>query len=446
MGSNLSSSAMLKPTRLSTGICAALLLLALGCSDDQPSYNSPDPIPSIHPSGSPPPAAIPPNVSAPGGPISTATADDTISAALAEREMFARVRRLADVLTKLGPEGLDEAKRCLRQQVYHMQGAENVLLVRYWALHEPAEATRWAMYDAPLGFKLSVTLAAAELWAMTDPIETVLELQTLRRLPSYVTLALELGLVEGWFQSEQPGLAEYIRGLGVGDDRQRLLRFLARLTIEHYGAQAAIDWAVALPEDDFKFKLNAFRQLAMELGKSHPASGVAFCDAHCDGPYGGNLRKFVAQHWASHDGPGAMEWVQNAPEGQEKLWAVKAAFRGWFGADDQELFAWLDSFGPNLIHPGLQGLLPLTAIRSGKTDPERGLACAEAIVDPESRETTMITVASNWRKHDASSADAWLIVSPLSEPARSRVRSTQVRNSKPAEDPAPVDPAINDDE
>ncbi len=60
---------------------------------------------------------------------------------------------------------------------------------------------------------------------------------------------------------------------------------------------------------------------------------MAFCDAHCEGPYGLHVRQKIALRWASRDGPGAMEWVSNAPAGQERDWAVRSAMSGWWSAD-----------------------------------------------------------------------------------------------------------------
>lgn len=424
----LNLSAVLKSTQFPLVTFAAVLMLAVGCdSSEDRSLTAPEPIPSIHPGGTPPPLSIPANVSSPGVAIPGAGTEDTITAALAEREMFARIRRLADLLEKLGPEGLDEAKHALKFQVYHMGGAENVLLARYWGLHEPAEAANWAFYQSKLGYRLALTVATVELWAMVDPLEVALELHTLKKLPGFSTVAVEIGLVEGWFQSETPGLVEYIRGLGVGPDRQRLLRYLARVTIEYHGPDAAIAWAVSLPEDEFKFKLNAFRQLGKQLGKTHPQHGVAFCDAHCTTPYGNSgLRKDVAQSWAGRDGPAAMEWVKNAPEGQQKLQAVKGAWRGWSIFDMDGLFVWLDAMGPAGIDPGLGALLTLTAVQAGNSDALRGIAWAEAIIEPGTRESTIVTIAKNWRRRDPGSADAWLLVSPLSEVSRTKVRNTQL--------------------
>lgn len=434
MGLRLKFSTVLKSTRPRLVIFAASLLLAFGCdSGTDRSVKAPEPIPSIHPGGTPPPPSLPANVSSPGVAIPGAGSNDTITAALAEREMFARVRRLADVLETLGPEGVKEAKRALKFQIYHMGGAENVLLARYWGLHEPAEAAHWAFYQSKLGYRLAVTLATVELWAMVDPLAVALELNTLRKLPGFNTVAVEIALIEGWFLSKTPGLVEYIRGLGVGADRQRLLRHLARVTIEYHGPEAAIAWAVSLPEDEFKFKLNAFRQLGKQLGKTHPQHGVAFCDAHCNTPYGNSgLRKDVAQGWAGRDGVAAMEWVKHAPEGQQKLQAVKGAWRGWSIFDMDGLFVWLDAMGPDGIEPGLRDLLTLTAVQAARSDPLRGLAWAEAILEPGTRESTMSTIAKNWRRKDPSSAEAWLLVSPLSEVSRNRVRSYEIEIPDPA--------------
>ena len=121
-----------------------------------------------------------------------------------------------------------------------------------------------------------------------------------------------------------------------------------------------------------------------------------------------------------------MEWVKNAPEGQQKLQAVKGAWRGWSIFDMDGLFVWLDAMGPAGIDPGLRALLTLTAVQAGNSDALRGIAWAEAIIEPGTRESTIVTIAKNWRRRDPGSADAWLLVSPLSEVSRTKVRNTQL--------------------
>lgn len=422
MHQNLDFRAMLNTTRLLTlVITAALFVLLTGCSEDR-SSEGPAPLPTIHPDGIPPAKALPPSVGAPGSASDTG-AQQSLSEILNEREMYARVGKLAERLSTLGPEGVEEARQLLLNQDDNMGGAENVLLVRYWAMHEPVDAARWAMLRAPLGYRLAVTLPAMEVWAMNDPYEAQLQVEALSMMPNANLIAADMGLIRGWFQSDKPGLEAYIRGLGLGQERQRALRILARQAIKTHGAEWAAKWPPALPDDDEKFKLGAHRQFAIELGKTHVEVAKAFCAAHCDDPkYGDGIMKYVAQNWARRDGAAAMAWVKSQKPGPQRDLAVEWGFTGWLQSNPSEVTEWLESMGPTDIEPWLRPLLEMFAVRRAKEDPLRGLTWAAAIEDDTERSRTMRTIAMNWRRIDPDAADAWLADSPLSEEDRESVR------------------------
>ncbi|MBW2724281.1 MAG: hypothetical protein JRE71_07835 [Deltaproteobacteria bacterium] len=414
---------MLKTTRLAIGLLAATLGLALGCNNEK-APKPPEPLSSVHPAEKPTSPAVPPSVGTSRSVSSDASAYDQITEILTEHDVFTRVRKLTELLPQLGPEAVEDVKQLLELQHYNLAGAENVLLTRFWALHDPEEATTWAVYRSREGFRLSVTLIAMEAWASKDPLAAGQFVSSLMSNPMMDTVAVEYGLISGWFQSEVPGLETYIRALGVGNMRQRALRSLTRLTIEEYGPDAAINWAVSLPEDEGKFKLAAYRQLGKELGSTHPAAAVTFCAAHCSSEFGAGVRELIAQLWANRDGPAAMAWVRDTPTEtpRQKMLAVKSAFRGFERTDKASLYAWMDSMGPEGVEPWLQPALEMLGVHVGRKDPQRGLEWAHAIVNEKDRTRTMTTIAISWRKKDPESADAWLATSPLPEVNRERVR------------------------
>jgi len=424
---NLQSSAMVNPTRflLSVLITSTFALFA-GCNEEAATPPL-EPLPQIHPNGVTPPKALPPSVSAPGTAaaqaIETPPEDETLARVMAEREMFERIRRLAVLLANMGPEGVEEVRITLRDQDANTGGAENVLLSRYWALHEPAKATRWAMVESPLGFRLATTLATMEVWAIQDPIEAQLEIEAHSVLPGANLIAADMGLIRGWFQSEVPGIENYIRGRGLGRDRQRALRILARQAINIHGAEWAADWPVRLPDDDETFKLGAYRQFGIELAKTHPEVAKKFCDDHCADPrYGSGVRSNIAQNMARRNGKNAMEWAATAPVGTDRDKAIESAFRGWLNKDRSGLISWMDSMGPEGLDPLYQPLLALYSISIGKQDAERAIAWASVIIDDNARNRTLRTVAMNWRRNAPEAADAWLETSPLSADDRQAVQ------------------------
>ena len=435
---NIDSRAMLKTTRILFFVAtAALFTQVVGCSENNPE-TGPGQLPTIHPDGVPPAKSLPPSVSASGERSGSGAAKSSLSEILSEREMYARVQRLAEHLSTAGPESLEEVRNLLRDQDDNMGGAENVLLARYWAMHEPADATRWAMIQSPLGFRLSVTLPTMEIWAMNDPYEAQLQVQALSAMPNANLIAADMGLIRGWFQSDQPGIEAYIRGMGMGQERQRGLRVLARQAINIHGAEWAAKWPPTLPDDDKKFKLAAFRQFAIELSKTHVEVAKAFCAAHCDDPdYSDGVMKYIAQNWARRHGAPAMEWVKMNKPGPQRDLSVVWGFRGWLQSDRAGVRNWLDSMGPEAIEPWLQPLLDLFAINYGKDEPLRGLAWAAAISNERDRVRTTRTIAMNWRRVDPEAADEWLATSDLSEEDRQTVQYYG-RPKSEIPDPAPA--------
>lgn len=160
---------MLKTTRLTIGLLAATLGLAVGCNNEK-APKPPEPLPSVHPAERPASPPIPPSVGTSRSVSSDASAYDQITGILSEREAFTRVRKLAELLPQLGPDAVEDVKQLLELQYYKLAGAENVLLARFWALHDPEEATTWAVYRSRDGFRLSVTLITMETWASKDPL------------------------------------------------------------------------------------------------------------------------------------------------------------------------------------------------------------------------------------------------------------------------------------
>jgi len=411
---------MMKLCRRIAFLSLTTLMVSTGCNDNAELQAAPpEPMPKVHIDGKAPQAPVPhfPEVSPPGRP------DDVITQALDEKEFFTRAERLAALLPTLGPDAVPAVKDALTRMDVNLQTAEAVLLARFWAHHEPAEATTWAMNRAPLAYKTALILPTLTEWARQDPLGAQAEVQSAATLPGADTSVLEIALVRGWFYSQTEGLEDYIRGLGVGPNRQRALRTVIRSSMNEYGPEHTIAWVEKFDDDNKKFRLAGFRQLALELGKTHLDEAIIFCAKWCDDPVmGQGLRKQVAQQWALRDGESAMEYIKSAPRNLESDIANKWAFRGWYKNDREELREWLGRNGPEGAGDWMQSMLELVAIDLGRVDPENGLAWARQIKEDEGRRRTVTTVLQNWRRKDREAADAWLDQTNLPEPMIERIR------------------------
>jgi hypothetical protein len=237
--------------------------------------------------------------------------------------------------------------------------------------------------------------------------------------------------VAGWYEAGHPGLTQYIHDLGGGFSRQIALATYLRAAIAKEGPQAVMDWAASVPDDDDEgYKLTVFRQVAAALALLDHEAAMRWCSAHCDGPYGNNLRSMIAGRWVEDDGPSAMEWLTTAPDGHERDLTIMTTLGVWGREDRDAALAWtaqqIDEDGepPAWLKPALPVYARLLAEQSmlAAESPVVALEWAQRIEKPIQRDFSLITIARKWRERDEAAADAWLEQSPLSEEARAKVR------------------------
>jgi hypothetical protein len=351
---------------------------------------------------------------------------------------FDRARRLATLLPTLGPEAVVVVRSLLSDGSIELGGAEIDLLVRFWSTHDPESAGSWALSLAPISFRDALTIFSMELWAIDDPEGAAETVEAFSMLPGRDTSVAQNSLIYGWYKSGKPGLSEYIANLGVGYERQRALSAFARMTIRYEGPAAIKRWAEALPDDNEKYKLAAFRKVGAELALADPAAAASWCDKHCDGPYGSRIRTLVAQRWASHDGAAAMAWgatLSDETPNQKatKVEAVKGAWRGWARVDRVGISEWIEGIGTDGIEPWLQPAIELYCMVVVRTDPARAMEWIAAIDEKEMRERIFITRVTSWRRNDPEAADAWMATSDLPEDLKLTIRQFSEDNFERAD-------------
>jgi hypothetical protein len=353
---------------------------------------------------------------------------------LRELDLYTRAADLLTQLQTLGPEAVPEVKRLLADPSLDLGGIETDLLMRFWASHEPHAATVWAMHEAAPAYSPGATLVATEVWASRDPqaAANIVGLGSLNvNLASPVA---EIGLIRGWYDSGQPGLEAYIQSLGVGFERQRALAVFARRAYLRNGPEALARWAEAISDDDPKFKLEAFRALAKVFADVNPSDAVAWCETHCDGPYGKSMRRVIATRWAHRDGEAAMNWLATAPEGSGRNQAVKGAYRGWAQHDREGVRSWVRAKGLDGVEPYLHPALENFALSIARKEPAEALEWAAVINEPKRRRNTMINIARQWRSRDEAAAEAWLAQSNLPEEFLERVRAPRTPDKRGSAD------------
>jgi len=354
---------------------------------------------------------------------STDAARESIAAALRNPDAFARARTLATLLPTLGAEQVAAVRQTFSDTSLDLGPGDIELLVRFWASHEPKEATQWALEDSPQGYRLAAIVPAFTVWAAADPHAAASAAQEPAAQEPGVRDAVLIALVRGWFEADPVELAQYIHDLGVGFPRQRALATYIRATIQAHGIDAATRWAESLPDDDATYKAAAFRQVASVVPLFDHEAGLRWCDTHCEGPYGTNLRSILARRWARRDGAAALEWLSRAPANHDNQLAVRATFALWGKIDRAAAVAWMADQTAGGMPAWLVPALPVYARLLAEDSPAEAIEWAEKIEGGEEREIVLIDVARTWRKLDEPAAEAWLLDSPLSEEAREKARS-----------------------
>ena len=142
--------------------------------------------------------------------------------------------------------------------------------------------------------------------------------------------------------------------------------------------------------------------MGSELAQADPAAAVAWCAAHCEGPFGSNVRKLVAARWAARDGPAALTWLATAPANTERELAVRDAFLTWLRRDREAALGWMGTRGREGVAPWLRPALDLYAVAISRESGAEALTWAALIEDEARRETAFVAIARRWRANDES--------------------------------------------
>jgi hypothetical protein len=342
-----------------------------------------------------------------------------------DQDAFSRARRFGALLPTLGPELVSAVKETLQDPTLEMGATEYELLVRHWATHQPEEATTWAVTKAPAFFQIAIVLTSLTMWAEADPHAAASAAEQWAAEHPGLRAVLPKALVRGWFLANPSELAEFVRDLGMGMPQQRALSTYVRVAIQKQGHEAVMRWAESLPDDDPTYKTAVFRQVTSSLPAFDHEASLRWCEAHCDGPHGKDLRGILAKRWMMRDPAAALDWLSNAPESPEKDFAVRIVFEDWSILEREAALAWMAAQTADELEPWLQPALPVYVRLLTPDSPAEAIRWAEQIGHESKRRFTLIEAARAWRAVDETASEAWLVQSPLSEQDREKVRAPE---------------------
>lgn len=361
------------------------------------------------PEEKPPPAAV--EGAAPG------TVVAAVKGALSISDPLARAATLAAVFQGLGPDAVGEVAEAYEDVTWSMQetmGVELALLAEWWGRHDPAGAYAWfrarGWIQNPVLMRVVV-----RAWATQDPAAAR---KTVDSALGRDRRRLVAALAEGWFESGQDGLEDYLAALPPGEERQLAIAYVARRRVLRDGSDATLRWAEALPDDaPGRFKLQAYRRVASAVAEVEPQRAAAWVERQLSGDYWDGLARRVAVRWARQDGEAALAWLETLPP--EKLGtAVDEAYRIWFTRDRERARAWIQHAEGN---PVLQPAVGFYALSVAPDDPAAGLSWAAKLSDETLRHRTLVRLGRGWMARDPEAARAWLAGSELDPTERQQV-------------------------
>ncbi len=367
------------------------------------------------------------------------TLDDVVRDKLAEivrdDDPYARARRLGALLPTLGPELVPSVVETLEDRTVDLGATELQLLLRYWATHRGEEAAQWARTKSPTNFRLAALFSAIAAWAEAEPEAAARVVWPWAVIPDFQQV-VPPALVGGWFAAgDPPELRRWLRDIEHGIPRQRAIVAYIRVVVQEKGADAVRRWAESIPDDEEGYKLAVFRRVTSELSKLDVAAGLAWCETHCEGPFGNNMRSLIARTWVLQDGPAALAWLSGAEEGYDRDLAVRMAFAKWSRMDRQAAMDWMATqTAAGEPEPWLRPTYPVYAKLLAVEAPADAIEWALRIDGEDQRETALIQIARVWRHLDEAAAEAWLLDSPLSEEARAEARSATAPQPEPSID------------
>ena len=366
--------------------------------------------------------------------VSPASAPDpdrvAISEILRDPDIFVRARRLGTLLPTLGPDSVSELSGIFTDPTlsYNIGGTEIELLTHYWAIHDPRAASTWAVEKSPRAYRRAALFATFPVWAKAEPFAALDAAKAWTTSHPDSSEALAIALIRGWYAAgDPPELREFIRSLGVTFNRQRAISAYTRVKLRAEGPDAVMRWAETVSDESAKYKLGVYRQVAFALAPYDIDAALAWCTAHCDGPYGSSMRTMIVRGWMQTDPVTALAWIAEQPLDHEYPTVLGDTFTSWLKFDREPAMAWMADQVADEPPKSLASAYSSYSIALAQDyGPAEGIPFAELIEDEQHREITLVILAKEWLKRDQSACEAWLEQSNLSEDARRRVRGLEV--------------------
>ena len=352
-------------------------------------------------------------------PVSSADLQARILEILKESDRLDRVEMLMPVLRGLTADQTNLLEGILRARRLPYRDVETILIVSAWANFDPPAAAKWAIKSERIReIQPSMTADVLRTWARRDPAAVLQAYQVVGRSdPSML-----VGLIEGWFESGQPGLESFVLAISDDDDRQTAIAQLVRIKVANDGIDGVREWAES-QSGDTKYRQILYANTAASMASFAPEQAVEWCNEICEKKVGKHMREWIALRWAAYSGADAMNWLLTQPDIVQTRATTRGAYRKFLIKDREAGYAWMEAMPEDQRRSSLaQGPLGLYVNNRSWDDPEIAIDWAQYLTDESERENALKTIFNRWRKKDEAAAEAWLSQSALSEESREDFR------------------------
>jgi hypothetical protein len=236
---------------------------------------------------------------------------------------------------------------------------------------------------------------------------------------------------DAWLHSDnKDSIAEYIAYFPDVRRRGRLYFLLAGEIMVSDGADAAMRWVEAIPDDaPNNFKLGLFDHVANMVAAQDPEKAANWFLAHRTQPYSEGGLDGIARRWAQQDAPAAMAWLLAlSPDGLragERDKAIGGAFRKWIQLNQGRAEKWLNNHLPNpeldpAIYEAVRRLMPIDVAKS--------MEWARRLEDRKQRNNQTVRVGVRWRNKDPEAFDDWLKENEIPEETLQRIGTKTLKS------------------
>lgn len=336
--------------------------------------------------------------------------------ALLISDKLVRTAELAGLLSKLGPESLDEVRTAFDTVFLDIGETDLILFSDWWARFDPRAAMQWSESEWRADHWI-VAHQVLRAWARTDHVGALSRAAQGRgynkeRKDSYTQAALD-----GWEVGGDPGVLDYIRSLGPGIKRQKAMNGIARRRVLRNGIDEAFQWVQSLPYPERLFKLNLMRRVTSAAVNIDAAATAKWVSSLQGGPYFKSLPQRVVIPWAKKDPQATVAWLASLDDTPSRDNGVREAYRAWVPRDREGAIAWVTG---TAHEPWRDPALAIHAQAMQLRDAAEGVALAEKIFDEELRHSTLTFITRTWSKYDAEAAKKYVDQTDWTDKERAR--------------------------